>query len=182
MFNKKAYDHQWYLSHREEVNEKSRHRHLAHKDEERVRQHQSYLNHKDEIKQRQEQYLPAHKDEIRERGRQWRLTHPEEVREHNQRYRQTLKGKAKSQRKHTTHRTRLSKVINTLTANEWEAILAQHDFRCAYCGCSLLDLFNPPTRDHVMPISKGGDNTKENVVPACRSCNSRKYNHLIKTK
>ena len=27
---------------------------------------------------------------------------------------------------------------------------------------------------------KGGHNTKENVVPACRSCNAKKYNKLIK--
>ena len=36
-----------------------------------------------------------------------------------------------------------------------------------------------PTRDHIIPISKGGNNVKENIVPAYRSCNSKKHNKLI---
>jgi 5-methylcytosine-specific restriction endonuclease McrA len=31
-----------------------------------------------------------------------------------------------------------------------------------------------PTHDHIVPLSKGGANTVENSVCACRDCNSRK--------
>lgn len=47
---------------------------------------------------------------------------------------------------------------------------------CAYCGQrqSLRDL----SRDHVVPVSRGGRNVWTNVVTACRSCNARKGNRL----
>ena len=34
------------------------------------------------------------------------------------------------------------------------------------------------TRDHIVPVSKGGGNSWENVVTACSPCNNRKGNHL----
>jgi len=54
------------------------------------------------------------------------------------------------------------------------ALFARDGGLCLYCGRG----FNRPhlTRDHVVPISKGGRDTWENVVAACFSCNSRKGN------
>lgn len=89
----------------------------------------------------------------------------------------TEKWKANQQRTNFKKRNRMKNIINTLTSNEWLDILKEYDYKCAYCGRDF-DENNLPTRDHVMPISKGGDNTKENIVPACRSCNCKKYNKL----
>jgi hypothetical protein len=54
------------------------------------------------------------------------------------------------------------------TAEEWDAKLIEYDGLCAYCGES------GTTKDHVIPLSRGGDNTIDNIVPACRLCNSSK--------
>lgn len=97
----------------------------------------------------------------------------EKILENTKRYRKTEKGKANSQRGLIKRRVRLKKIINTLTAKEWNEILKQYNFRCVYCNKKFSSV-NKPTRDHIIPISKGGDNTKENVVPACKSCNSKK--------
>ena len=45
---------------------------------------------------------------------------------------------------------------------------------CIYCG----GIFNERmlTRDHVLPISKGGRDRWSNVVTACKHCNTRKGN------
>lgn len=43
---------------------------------------------------------------------------------------------------------------------------------CLYCGDSLYDC--ELTRDHVVPVSRGGTDTWDNVVTACRECNHRK--------
>jgi 5-methylcytosine-specific restriction endonuclease McrA len=47
-------------------------------------------------------------------------------------------------------------------------------FQCQYCG-ALEDL----TFDHLLPRSKGGQTTWENVVTACSPCNLRKSNKTV---
>jgi 5-methylcytosine-specific restriction endonuclease McrA len=48
------------------------------------------------------------------------------------------------------------------------ALFARDDFRCQYCGGFADSL------DHVVPRSRGGQHTWENVAAACRPCNLRK--------
>lgn len=60
--------------------------------------------------------------------------------------------------------------VSTLTTQQWREILAAYDHRCVYCSRKMQRL----TQDHLLPLSKGGEHTVHNVVPACRSCNSRK--------
>ena len=96
--------------------------------------------------------------------KEWGKNNPEKQRAIWQR------GKAK-------RRARERLLINTLTAQEWIDILKKYKFKCAYCGKEFT-LFDRETKDHVIPISKGGNNTRENIVPACRSCNSKKHTAL----
>jgi 5-methylcytosine-specific restriction endonuclease McrA len=58
----------------------------------------------------------------------------------------------------------------TLTLAEWECIKATHNYACVYCGCT----DKPLTKDHIIPVIDGGKLVKGNVVPACKSCNSKK--------
>ncbi|MBA2238630.1 MAG: HNH endonuclease [Lysobacter sp.] len=54
------------------------------------------------------------------------------------------------------------------------ALFARDSHLCLYCG---RDCHRPQlTRDHVLPVSKGGRDVWENVVAACFQCNSRKGN------
>jgi len=64
----------------------------------------------------------------------------------------------------------MARVEKTLTAPEWLRILEWFDHKCAYCFAE-----TKLTMDHVIPVSKGGPHTAENVVPACKSCNSTKH-------
>lgn len=45
-------------------------------------------------------------------------------------------------------------------------------YMCMYCGAQ--HATHELTRDHIIPISKGGLDIWSNVVSACRSCNTRK--------
>jgi 5-methylcytosine-specific restriction endonuclease McrA len=57
----------------------------------------------------------------------------------------------------------------SLTGAHWHAIIDAYEGRCAYCAKR-----SALTMDHVIPVSKGGHHTLDNVVPACRPCNSSK--------
>ncbi|BBY34952.1 HNH endonuclease [Mycolicibacter minnesotensis] len=69
---------------------------------------------------------------------------------------------------------RLARVDNDLTATQWESLLEAWS-RCAYCQGSGPAL----QRDCVIPISRGGRYTLDNVVPACASCNASKHNSEV---
>lgn len=59
-------------------------------------------------------------------------------------------------------------------------LFARDGYRCQYCGKHRSQLRGREflTRDHIIPVSKGGDNTWGNVVTACSPCNNRKGSHL----
>jgi 5-methylcytosine-specific restriction endonuclease McrA len=59
-------------------------------------------------------------------------------------------------------------------------LFARDGYSCLYCGRHRSGLRGREflTRDHVIPLSRGGDNTWDNVVTACSSCNNRKGGHL----
>lgn len=51
-------------------------------------------------------------------------------------------------------------------------ILMRDGFECQYCGDSLN--LSEMTLDHVVPRSKGGPTSYENIVSCCMACNTRK--------
>ncbi|MDH3297037.1 MAG: HNH endonuclease [Gemmatimonadota bacterium] len=57
-------------------------------------------------------------------------------------------------------------------------LFARDGYSCQYCGKHRSDLGyrESLTRDHVVPLSRGGDNSWLNVVTACSKCNLRKGN------
>ncbi len=55
-------------------------------------------------------------------------------------------------------------------------ILLRDDETCQYCGKRGRDL----TLDHIIPRSRGGQSTWENLVASCKLCNGKKGNRLLK--
>ncbi|MFA5376392.1 MAG: HNH endonuclease [Dehalococcoidia bacterium] len=133
-----------------------------------------------------EQYNKKHCEESKcyrkahpEQNKLWRKAHPERIKEYTRRYHESHPNNYRNWQKANAdicrannhrRRARFTEVENTLTVKEWQIIKDTYKHKCVYCGKKLKNL----TMDHVIPISKGGGHTKENVVPACKSCNSRK--------
>lgn len=56
------------------------------------------------------------------------------------------------------------------TQEELQAKFAEFGNVCVYCGTS-----ERVGIDHMIPVARGGTDGIENIVPACKSCNSKKY-------
>jgi 5-methylcytosine-specific restriction endonuclease McrA len=65
-----------------------------------------------------------------------------------------------------------------------EFLFARDKGRCQLCGYELsMDTKRPdprtPTRDHIIPLSKGGTHERKNMQLACDVCNVRKSNRVV---
>lgn len=116
------------------------------------------------------------------RARLWRARNPNRWREitniANRKYRRTENGKIISHNQNAIRRQ--AQRSGYLSLAEWREILEKQNFCCAYCTRRFDDVL-APTVDHVVPLSRGGQHARENIVAACQSCNSRKSNREVRS-
>ncbi len=97
----------------------------------------------------------SHKADYRRRDREWAKSHRQ--------YRRSLD---------SNRRVRHHSARGSCTLQQWIWRVEAHGWRCFYCGKELDE--RTLTRDHRIPLSKGGCNWPSNLVPSCKSCNCRK--------
>lgn len=148
------------------------------------------------LKEYKEKFTEKDKEKIREkdRKRKRRLRQDPEFREkenarrRTEEYREKARKNAlewyyknhervKLQRLIHVHKSSARKrnLLHTFTEKDWKDCLEYFDHSCAYCGKKGVDL----EQEHVIPVSKGGHYIRQNIVPACESCNSSKNNNDI---
>jgi 5-methylcytosine-specific restriction endonuclease McrA len=57
---------------------------------------------------------------------------------------------------------------------QWLALCDLYNNQCVACGAAAA-----LTRDHVIPLSKGGTNDIGNIQPLCQPCNNKKFTQII---
>ena len=116
-------------------------------------QHRYVSEHREKTKDQCRRYHIAHRDRILEYHRRWNEAHPENRLHYVRKRRALLKGAS-----------------GNFTAEEFRLLCGVYEGRCAYCKREL-----PLVPDHAVPLSKGGSNNIENIVPSCAPCNLRKH-------
>lgn len=155
-----------------------------------LEQHRAYNHlHKGEIKDKNRIYSNVNREKINARARlvrqtplgkvksernrkEYRAKYPEKNLEINRRYRNEHPEKYREYRRNRDAKIRGGN--GKFTNEEWEEILERYGRKCLCCGTT-----EKITRDHVIPVSLGGANTKENIQPLCQSCNSKKKKKVI---
>ena len=112
-----------------------------------------YEKNKERYKQQASEYIKSHPDKhLAYQRATWR-NNPEKYRAISRR---------------NVHRRKVRKG-ESYTLAEWFALCERYDNRCLRCGEK-----KRLTVDHVIPISKGGANTIDNIQPLCFECNDLK--------
>jgi len=179
----KAQKRAWYVAHRDEVIARSKQSYLDHPQETKARIAAWVASNPEKRRVSNAKYKASHREQLKDAS----ASHREMARARNAKYIALHPTRVKAQRAkyHAEHpeqariqvrrRAALKRSLPaTLTLTEWEAIKAAYRNRCAYCGEKPQKL----TQDHVLPLSKGGGYIKENIVPACLSCNCSKQDNV----
>lgn len=94
---------------------------------------------------------------------EWRQSHPDKPYEYKSR-----------------HRARLAGCEGEFAAEEWAALKRRFRYRCVRCGAFEGSLWAPQlSPDHIVPLSRGGKNTIDNIQPLCLPCNRWKRSKII---
>ena len=130
-------------------------------------------NQPETIKAYLQDYYKKHKEDARIKGAEWNKRNHEKKLEIQRKYRESHKDEI---RKNGRERMALIR-SGDFTKEEWEDIKKKFDYRCACCGTKEPEI--KLETDHIVPISKGGKNIKENIQPLCRKCNTKKNVKIV---
>jgi len=123
-------------------------------------------------------YRELHKESISQYMKNYRHSDRKKILEMDARNRENNKEKIILYRRNNKGKTNIltqkyrakkRKLPSTLTSKQWEEIKQYFNNNCCYCGKKL-----PLEQEHFLALSSDGEYTINNIVPACRSCNSSK--------
>lgn len=138
-------------------------------------------------KENERKSYAANRDKFLSKNRKWKKDNPQKILVINRNWHRKNPSRSKELRERwekknpeakrirdRNRRARLLKSEGKFTVKEWKDLCQKYGNICLCCRKP-----NKLTADHVIPISKGGKNTIENIQPLCGSCNSSKHTSII---
>lgn len=150
----------WYAANRKRANEAAR---------------QYYADHREEKRDYDEKYKARQDPEtLRGKKRAYYQQNRERILEQRRELRKRDPGTAnRGSRMRRTRKRAIALLLGHHTEQQWQDKLAYFGGCCAFC-----DTTENITRDHIVPLAKGGSDLIGNIQPLCYSCNARKSAHL----
>ena len=148
---------QWYINNKEKILEKVKEYALNNKNKRNQYSKKYYIINKEKHKKIVRKYYENNKDKISVYNSQWKKENKDKV---------NISTQKRYARKHN--------LLDNFSIKQWEICKKYFNDTCCYCGKN-----EKLTQDHFIPLSKGGEYTVNNIVPACRSCNSSKHIKLF---
>lgn len=160
---------QYYQDNKEIIAKKIKQWQLDNKEIVQERGRKYYQANKEKVTKRNDEYRQNDRESYLERNRKYYLANRESIAIKESKWRKENKDKVNTW---TNQRRALRRGLpSTLTAIQWEAIKQHFNNTCCYCGEE-----KPLDQEHFVPLSEGGEYTRDNIIPACRCCNSSKSN------
>ena len=130
-----------------------------------------YYNRNIEVeRKRARDYRRAHIEKFRERDNKRREKDPERNRRVAKEWRQAFPERYKALAHN--RRARELNAGGRFSESEWRMVMQKYGSKCLCCGRSVPEINLTP--DHVIPLSRGGSNSIDNIQPLCFMCNRKK--------
>ena len=119
-------------------------------------------NNKERVDASKRSYYEREREDIIARSKKWAENNPEKVRQ--------AKTNNLRKRRAARHAGR-----GSFTAQEFRELCERYGNKCLACGDTEAVL----EADHVVPLTRGGSDSINNIQPLCGSCNRKKFVNVI---
>lgn len=152
-----------------------------HNNHERVLEERAELRKRPEAKakkaEQDRKYVQNNRNKINQYHNQWQKENRDKVRVYHRNWYAENYPLQRARMLANIHKRRariLANGNNTLTKEDIELLFSTTN-SCSYCSATGVKL----TLDHIVPISRGGTNSPDNIALACGHCNSSKGNKTL---
>ena len=173
---RKTQDKIRYENNKEEINRKNRESYYKNK-QDRLKKCKEYVI---KNKEKTSLYFKEYHKKNEERLKQYKQNHHkkyykenrEKILKYKSNWLKTPNGIESGKRSCNKRRSISVNLLNDFTFEQWENVKLFFYNECAYCGKTNINL----EQDHFIPVTKGGEYTKNNIICSCKNCNSSKSN------
>ena len=164
---------QWGKNHRENHKEQiiGEHKKYYEENKEMITEHKKkyYAGNKEKILEHSKKYYGINKQILSDKRKKYYEENKEQTAKTMQKYAKDNKDKFVLYNQN--RRAKKLQLPSTLTRKQWVMIRIHFNNCCCYCGREL-----PLAQEHFISLNKGGEYTVNNIVCACKNCNSSKGN------